>query len=73
MQKPWCNQRAILYSGVSGQNLPVKTFLARQALPQGFFNRSLSKCMAQERFMSGQIEASQKVQAEQKGGGRKKL
>ncbi|MFM7777437.1 MAG: hypothetical protein ACKPB8_01535, partial [Alphaproteobacteria bacterium] len=73
MQKPWCNQRAILYSGVSGQNLPVKTFLARQALPQGFFNRSLSQCVVKETWMSGQIEASEEVQEVKKGGGRKKL
>jgi flagellar FliL protein len=53
--------------------LPVKTFLARQALPQGFFNRSLSQCVVKETWMSGQIEASQEVQEVKKGGGRKKL
>jgi len=53
--------------------LPVQTFLARQGLPQGFFNRSLSECIAKERFMSGQIEASEEVQEVKKGGGRKKL
>jgi flagellar FliL protein len=53
--------------------LPVQTFLARQGLPQGFFNRSLSECIAKERFMSGQIEASGEVQEVKKGGGRKKL
>jgi flagellar FliL protein len=53
--------------------LPVKTFLARQALPQGFLNRSLSQCAAKEKWMSGQIEASEEVQEGKKGGGRKKL
>jgi flagellar FliL protein len=53
--------------------LPVKTFLARQALPQGFLNRSLSQCVAKEKWMSGQIEASEEVQEGKKGGGRKKL
>jgi flagellar FliL protein len=72
-EKPWCNRRAILYSGVSGQNLPVKTFFARQALPQGFLNRSLSQCVVKETWMSGQIEASEEVQEVKKGGGRKKL
>jgi flagellar FliL protein len=53
--------------------LPVKTFLTRQALPQGFFNRSLSQCVVKETWMSGQIEASQEGQEVKKGGGRKKL
>jgi flagellar FliL protein len=53
--------------------LPIKTFLARQALPQGFFNWSLSNCVVKEIWMSGQIEASEEAQAEKKGGGRKKL
>jgi flagellar FliL protein len=53
--------------------LPVKTFLTRQALPQGFFNRRLSECIAKESFMSGQIEASQEAPEVKKGGGRKKL
>jgi flagellar FliL protein len=53
--------------------LPVQTFLARQALPQGFFNRSLSECIAKESFMSGQIEASEEAPEVKKGGGRKKL
>jgi flagellar FliL protein len=53
--------------------LPVSTFLARQALPQGFFNRSLSQCVVKEIWMSGQIEASEEAQEVKKGGGRKKL
>jgi flagellar FliL protein len=53
--------------------LPVQTFLARQGLPQGFFNRRLSECIAKESFMSGQIEASQEAPEVKKGGGRKKL
>jgi flagellar FliL protein len=53
--------------------LPVQTFLTRQALPQGFFNRRLSECIAKESFMSGQIEASQEAPEVKKGGGRKKL
>jgi flagellar FliL protein len=53
--------------------LPVKTFLARQALPQGFLNRSLSHYEVKEIWMSGQIEASEEVQEVKKGGGRKKL
>jgi flagellar FliL protein len=72
-QNAWCNRRAILYSDGSGQNLPVQTFLARQPLPQGFFNRSLSQCVVKEIWMSGQIEASEEVQEVKKGGGRKKL
>jgi flagellar protein FliL len=72
-QNAWCNRRAILYSDLSGQNLPVQTFLARQPLPQGFFNRSLSQYVVKEIWMSGQIEASEEVQEVKKGGGRKKL
>jgi hypothetical protein len=40
-QNHWCNWRAIPYRGLIRQNLPARTFLARQAMPQGFFNRSL--------------------------------